>query len=298
MGPSIRRWLAAQLHARADALQFETLPGATSSVMLRVSTGGSEPRSAILRMFTNRDWLAREPDLAHHEAQALRAASANGLPVPELIGVRDEPHGQRGVPCVLMSELDGAVWLQRNPREGWLVRLAEILAQIHGAQAPLFGWNYKTWTRREQLVVPHWTTRTELWMRAMDRFRGGAPDSARVFVHRDFHPTNVLWRDGEVSGIVDWVNACLGPAGIDVAHCRLNLVAMYGIDAAQTFLEAYRRVRVGYVHDAYWDIEVLLGALPEPTYYAPWQEFGLMPIEPGTLQTRLEELLGDACFRV
>jgi aminoglycoside/choline kinase family phosphotransferase len=134
-----------------------------------------------------------------------------------------------------------------------------------------------------------------LWRRAIERYRHGAPASDTVFIHRDFHPTNVLWRDGKLSGIVDWVNACLGPAGIDVAHCRLNLVVMYGIDAARTFLDAYRRARGDYVHEHYWDIEVLLGALPEPTYYAPWQEFGLTPIEPEVLRARLEELLHDAC---
>jgi Ser/Thr protein kinase RdoA (MazF antagonist) len=286
-----------QLETRADALQFETLPGATSSVVLRVSTAGPKPRSAILRIFTNREWLAREPDLARHEAQALLAASAADLAAPKLIGVRDEPGKSRDGPCVFMSELEGAVWLEHSPSEGWLARLAETLAGIHRvALPPAFDWRYTSWTRPEQLVVPRWTSQPELWMRAIERYREGPLSSATVFVHRDFHPTNVLWRDGEVSGIVDWVNACLGPAGIDVAHCRLNLVAMYGIDAARTFLEDYRRARAGYVHDAYWDIEVLLGALPEPTYYAPWQEFGLNPIEPETLRARLEELLREASF--
>ena len=297
VSPKLRRWLAGQLESRADALHFETLPGATSSVVLRVSTGGSAPCSAILRVFTNRDWLAREPDLARHEAQALLAASAAGLAAPELIGVRDEPCEHSDGPCVLMSELDGAVWLEHSPSEAWLVRLAQALAGIHSVAPRAFGWRYTTWTRPEQLVVPQWTSQPELWMRAIERYREGSLASETVLVHRDFHPTNVLWRDGQVSGIVDWVNACLGPAGIDVAHCRLNLVAMYGIDAAQTFLEAYRRARSGYVHDAYWDVEVLLGALPEPTCYAPWQEFGLKPIEPGTLRARLEELLREATIR-
>ncbi len=298
MSPPLQQWLAERMASRTDALRFETLPGATSSVVLRVSTGGLEPRSAILRMLTNREWLAREPDLASHEAQALLAASASDLAAPQLIGWRDQPETNGDVPCVLMSELEGVVWLQRNPSEQWLARLAETLAGIHRVAPPALDWRYRSWTRAEQLVVPQLTTRPELWMRAIEHFRGGAPASAMVFCHRDFHPANVLWRDGEVSGVVDWVNACVGPAGIDVAHCRLNLVSMYGIDAARSFLDAYRQARGEYVHEAYWDIEVSLGALPEPTYYAPWQQFGLARIQPETLRARLEELLQDACLSV
>jgi hypothetical protein len=30
---------------------------------------------------------------------------------------------------------------------------------------------------------------------------------------------NVLWEENGISGIADWINACMGPIGIDVAHC-------------------------------------------------------------------------------
>jgi Ser/Thr protein kinase RdoA (MazF antagonist) len=55
-----------------------------------------------------------------------------------------------------------------------------------------------------------------------------------VLVHGDFHPGNVLWRRGVVSRVVDWQAACTGPAVIDVAQCRVNLLTI-GTDAAERF---------------------------------------------------------------
>ena len=58
-------------------------------------------------------------------------------------------------------------------------------------------------------------------------------------MHRDFHPGNVLWPHGRAS-VVDWANACRGPWGCDVAHCRDNLIRIDGQGAADRFLAEYR----------------------------------------------------------
>jgi aminoglycoside/choline kinase family phosphotransferase len=93
--------------------------------------------------------------------------------------------------------------------------------------------------------------------------------------HRDYHPVNVLWQNGEVSGVVDWVNACLGPAGADVAHCRANLAQMFGVGVAEEFLQAYLE-RAGGEYNPFWDVDSVLNmSWPQPRFYLPWNEFGL-----------------------
>ena len=52
------------------------------------------------------------------------------------------------------------------------------------------------------------------------------PTSALGFCHRDYHPGNVLWSRGQVSGVVDWTHACHGAPAVDVAHCALNLARL------------------------------------------------------------------------
>src|SRR5262249_56014167 len=59
------------------------------------------------------------------------------------------------------------------------------------------------------------------------------------FLHRDFHPGNVLFAGGAVSGVVDWVETSWGPPDLDVAHCCTNLALLYGIEAPERFREAY-----------------------------------------------------------
>ncbi len=135
--------------------------------------------------------------------------------------------------------------------------------------------------RRAALAVPPWSKAPRVWERAIEFWLKAEPEARPVFIHRDYHPTNVLWSGSAaghsaVSGVVDWINACRGPAGVDVAHCRTNLAQMYGPEAAEAFLAAYLEVADGFRYDPYWDVDSMLDmSLPQPTFYEPWLHFGL-----------------------
>jgi aminoglycoside phosphotransferase (APT) family kinase protein len=73
-------------------------------------------------------------------------------------------------------------------------------------------------------------------------FHAPPMDTERVLIHRDFHPGNVLWRSGRVSGIVDWQDMSVGPASVDAAWCRLNLLAWLGRDVADRFLRTWEEI--------------------------------------------------------
>ncbi len=75
-----------------------------------------------------------------------------------------------------------------------------------------------------------------------------------MFLHRDFHPGNVLWTDGAVTGLVDWASAAIGPAAADAGHCRWNLARTLGQDAADRFLAL-----TGLAYHPYWDVVAALG---------------------------------------
>ena len=78
-----------------------------------------------------------------------------------------------------------------------------------------------------------------------------------MFLHRDFHPGNLLWNEGMLSGVVDWPFSCRGPQGVDVAHARWNLALVDGVVAADQFLSAYRDLEPAYSHHPWWDIAEL-----------------------------------------
>ena len=92
-----------------------------------------------------------------------------------------------------------------------------------------------------------------LWERAVEVWHTAMPEYRPVFIHRDFHPGNVLWARGRCTGIVDWPEACRGPAGCDVAHCRSELSRLADIEVADSFRAAYEAI-TGEPHHPYWEI--------------------------------------------
>jgi aminoglycoside phosphotransferase (APT) family kinase protein len=66
-------------------------------------------------------------------------------------------------------------------------------------------------------------------------------ESGGVLLHHDFHHGNVLWQAGRASGVVDWNEACIGPALCDVAYCGVDLAMTHGRAASEMFTAAYAR---------------------------------------------------------
>lgn len=285
-------WLRCAIGAAGQPLDIVQLKGSTSSsIFLIEHMRGAAPERFVLRVLDNREWLADEPDLAEHEAAALDEAQTAGLRAPRLVAYASDDIGF-GAPVVLMSFLDGGIELRPPNFRHWLVDLAGELAAIHRHTAPAFGWRFRSWINWTALAVPAWTSKPLIWERAIERVRGAAPTFRPIFIHRDYHPTNVLWRDGAVSGVVDWINACQGPAGVDVAHCRTNLTTMYGPAIADQFLAQYLAVADDFEYDPYWDIDSVLDmCLPQPIFYSPWLDFGLAPLAQSEIQHRIDTYL-------
>jgi aminoglycoside phosphotransferase (APT) family kinase protein len=288
-GPDAREWLARSIGAPTRHLDIVRMKGSTSSsvFMIQCPRDGT-PRRFVLRVLDNGQWLADEPDAAVHEAGALTEARKAGLRAPSLVAYASHDVGF-GAPVVLMSFVEGSVELRPTNFQGWLNGLAGELAAIHRHTANSFAWRYRSWVDKAVLEPPAWTKIPHAWARAIDLVCGAEPDVHPVFIHRDYHPTNVLWHEGAVSGVVDWINACQGPAGVDVAHCRTNLAMMFGPTAADRFLAAYLDVADGFDYHPYWDLESLCDmCLPQPTFYPPWQDFGLDTFTPEALRRRVE----------
>ncbi len=291
-------WLGRAIGAAGRTLDVVQMGGSTSSSLFLIEhAAGATPERFVLRVLDNREWLADEPDLAAHEAAALEEAQKAGLQAPELLAYAADDVGF-GAPVVLMSFVEGAVELRPADFQGWLRGLAGQLAAIHRHTADAFPWRFRSWVNRAALATPPWSTVPRAWERAIEFWLKVAPDERGTFIHRDYHPTNVLWRGAVVSGVVDWINACRGPAGADVAHCRTNLATMYGIATADEFLTAYCDVADGFTYDPYWDIDSLLDmCLPGPSYYPPWQEFGLAVIPAQLLRQRVDAYLESVMRR-
>ena len=62
-------------------------------------------------------------------------------------------------------------------------------------------------SRSSRRELPKWVTKPDVWERAIEIFHGPVLDEDRAFIHRNFHPGNVLWHRRIVTGLVDLESA-------------------------------------------------------------------------------------------
>jgi aminoglycoside phosphotransferase (APT) family kinase protein len=238
----------------------------------------ADGRALVLRRFVRPEWLAEEPDVPRREAAALELLRERPLPTPRLVA-SDPTGADAGDPAVLMTRLPGAVVWAPEELDGFLRGLAALLPAVHATPIGPALPGYAPYAL-ESHGPPPWTSRPEIWERGFAVFDDPPPSDERRFIHRDFHPGNVLWTAGAVTGVVDWANASVGDPRADVGHCRVNLAGVLGLAAADRFLEL---CEIG-EYDPYWDIVAALGGFDDATF-ARWT-----PVEEEFLARAVERL--------
>ena len=230
---------------------------------------------------------------------SLQHATRAGLPAPELVGL-DADGEHCGVPATLVARLDGSVVLEPTDQKQWLRGLAETAARIHRVDAAGFRWKYCRYNEGATLTLPRWSKQQEAWAKAIKIVEGPPRSYSECFVHRDYHPSNVLWQNGRVSGVVDWVNGCRGPAGIDVAWCRHNLANLHGVSVADEFLTAYAaEAGSEFQYDPYWDLMSVVELLPgPPAMYEGWRASGVRNISNAVMRERVDEYVASIVSRL
>lgn len=301
IGADAQRWVARAVGPGATLLEVSALVGATSSAVYGVEAAGRHgPISLVLRLFTDRAWLEEEPDLARHEAWGLTSAAQAGAVVPELVAF-DETGDEAGCPAVLMTRLPGSVELLpqgRRESERWLRGMAEALVPVHRLDVADAPWEYRPYADLSQLASPSWSSVPELWEQAVGIVRDTPPPGRACFIHRDYHPNNVLWLDRKVSGIVDWPNCCRGNAGIDVAWNRQNLAQLHGVATADEFLTAYEAADPGFMYHPYWDLSAAIEFLAAPPeVYPGWPAHGVLHLTIPLVRGRIDAYLASIFAR-
>jgi len=275
-------WVAAQVGAGAEAMVVERMPGAFASAVHAISFARS-------RLVLRRWWRGNGAGVIEHEAAILGEHAGTGVRAPMLVAA-DPFAVVTDLPALLMTRLEGAPVLAPTDLDAFLDGLAGTLRGIHTAPTDRGG--FQTWTERAH--VPVWATNADLWARAIEIVRAPVPASERVFLHRDFHPGNVLWTGGHVSGVVDWTYACGGPAAADVAHCRANLNLLFGLDVADEFARRYGAV----ANLAWFDLaDVVSMAADEPDIWR-WHDAGRPDLTTELIARRHEEFLTNALRRL
>ncbi|MFE9437880.1 alpha/beta fold hydrolase [Streptomyces sp. NPDC006602] len=289
-----RSWLAKQLPEGRTVRESLPLAGGWSSQMRRLTL--DDGTGLVLRTFVKPFFRLHAPGLLTREAAVLALlAGQDGIPAARPVAV-DASAELCDHPSLLMSLLPGRVRVDEDDTaelERRLDLLAAQLVRIHEVVPDDRPRLYQAWTSPERAVVPSGAP----WERAVDVIRREPPSYEGCFLHRDFHPGNVLFDGGgdglRVSGVVDWVETSWGPADLDVAHCSTALALLHGPGYGLGFRARYeahggRRLADGPDH-LYWRLLDALGYAPDAAKLAgPWRELGRTDLTAEVLGGRLE----------
>lgn len=233
----------ARRHPGWNALADAVTPGAHVTRLRRLAGAGmtdaydvtldQAPRRVVVKLYREGDGGAPL------EWSRLEFAQRATVPVPEPIAA-DLESAWFGRPGVVMSRLPGRPDVTPTDVDAWVAALAQALADLH--ETPLDG-------AEGAVTRPLWA---ETWrppagehdpltVAAVSAVTARLPSlaSEHVFIHGDFHPGNVLWHRGRISGVVDWSAAGLDSRWAELAYCRCDVCLLLGPDVADRLADAY-----------------------------------------------------------
>ncbi|MEU6254457.1 alpha/beta fold hydrolase [Streptomyces sp. NPDC047043] len=286
-----RSWVAKQLGPGRSVADSGLLSGGWSSQMRRLML--DDGTDLVQRTFVKPFFRHHAPGLLSREASVLALlAGEEGVAAPRLVAV-DATAEHCDHPTLLMSALPGRVRVDEDDLDRRLDLLAAQLVRAHGVVPAERPRTYQAWTSPARVRTPDGA----LWERAVDVIRRDPPSYEGRFLHRDFHPGNVLFTGAgpelRITGVVDWVETSWGPADLDVAHCSTALALLHGPERGLGFRERYeayggRGLADGSDH-LYWRLLDALAYSPDAAKLAgPWRELGRDDLTPGVLGARLE----------
>jgi aminoglycoside phosphotransferase (APT) family kinase protein len=297
--PLTLAWVGRHLDGGERVVRTEALHGGITAEMRRVTVarrdGGT--RDLVLRTLVDvehaEDWLNRERG-------ALALLAGSGVPAPGLVAV-DHRAAHCEYPSLLMTHLAGRTVLDDEGVEARVPLLARELVAIHAvrpapAERPP---GYVTLSTADTVVTPK-DADTAAWAAAVDVIRRPAPPYEARFLHRDFHPGNVLFDVPpsdpaalRITGVVDWAAASWGPADLDVAHCCTNLALLHGpawgLRLAEVYEEAGGVLAAAAGERLYWQVRDALSFSEEVHQVSlPWRGAGRTELTPRIVEQRLD----------
>jgi aminoglycoside phosphotransferase (APT) family kinase protein len=225
----------------ASVLGVTRLQGGQHADTWRVDTA-DPPLSVVVRQFPSGDPGAAE------EQRVLNALDGLGGLAPVLLG-GDLDGRWSAHPTSLISRLDGGPDITPSDPRRWACELGRALAVVHALGGERLASLPSVFDRGgspSRLSGPLAAAVRSRWSQILD--------SPVVLSHGDYWSGNVVWRDGSLTGVVDWSGAARGPRGFDVGWCRLDLVLLFDEQVADLFRDAYEAASPQTLADAaIWD---------------------------------------------
>ncbi len=186
------------------------------------------------------------------EHLSLACGSATVTPEPIACDTRGEWFDTASL---VMTALPGGPDLHPSDLGRWVGELAQALAGLHDTPADGFTPRYAPSWERWKPWVDQPDARLAAISDAIRALSRVAADAPRYFTHDDYHPGNIVFAGGELTGVVDWAFATREPRESAVAYCRKDLAIHPGGDSPDQFLLAYEaEIGEQLEHIHLWDV--------------------------------------------
>lgn len=214
---------------------------------MRRLQGGIEADTHLLVLEDAREVVMRQPretdwdDLDHH-ARVLQSLALTQVPAPVALAV-DASGELAGRPSLVMSMLSGEIKLSLPISDSMLRALALTAEHIHGTPLGGLEWLPPRTARLQEGIArgpdPALSPADlEVW-----EFVAADPSILETgpagLVHRDYWTGNTLRVGDEVTAVLDWPGACLGPPEVDAAECAFDLGIAHGPEVGERFLDIW-----------------------------------------------------------
>ncbi|HUP27603.1 MAG TPA: phosphotransferase [Chloroflexia bacterium] len=258
--------LAQEIIPESKLLRAWPLKGGVSAQVtaLEVREPDGSTTRLVVREHGNAD-RARNPNIAADEFKLLKMLKSAGLPVPEplYLGAAGEISES---PFIVVAFIDSDTASAPTDQDALTREVAAQLARIHAVDISTLDPSFLP--EQEELIalkLQHHPSKLDESLqegRIRDLLEPVWPLPHRnraVLLHGDFWPGNLLWREDQLVGIIDWEDAALGDPLADVANTRLELLWALGSEAMQSFTRHYAVLtRVDFTDLPYWDLYAAL----------------------------------------
>jgi aminoglycoside phosphotransferase (APT) family kinase protein len=280
-------WAVSSFGIGASLISVRPLLGGISSAVhgLIIKDRHGERSRVVMRR-----WLEPETEsFVEREAAALTGLTATRILAPALVA-SDATGEDAGCPALLMEWLPGRMDLAPRDPKRWLGALAHACALIHEAQIEMPPYEDGINLTDLNSNSFDWSTRPEAWKHATDLLSSETSPPNEVFLHGDFQHFNALWSRRELSGIVDWTFAAVGPREVDTGRCRLNLAVLFSVEWAETFRDAYE-AETGVALDPWWELRSMMSYGPDWPSFIPLQVGDRATVDVAGMHSRVDALL-------
>ena len=188
--------------------------------------------------------------------RVLDLCTSAGVPSPLPVWARGTPGV--GVQSQLLTWIEGSTTPPRQVVE--VSALADAVMRIGAVDS-------RELQLREfpRLPSPRWQDRIRrqtVGRPALDRLLALPPPEVEPgLVHGDLCQANILWRDDELVGIIDWDRVSRGPVGVDVAMVWTDLLIRHGLVVAESFLGCVEAEGMHLNGLRYWQLRMVVSSL-------------------------------------